>query len=206
MSAVIVFLMDKIILAVSIPLMLMNGFGGIAAFIWLVILGDYWFLIGAGFIALIFSSFGLGLLMLPSTAIQFAGIKLIEKKQNVIGYIFMYLGNLLLLAAFSVWILYVYNFGLVNVQRDAHLFPVMLWCYGVATGPIFWMASKERQSGGRTEGTDIMSFFISIGCFAMTFLISFFDTSLFNAMLVFIICVFLSINLSFYEAYKELKG
>ena len=119
--------MDKLILAVSVPLMLMNGFGGIAAFIWLVILGDYWFLIGAGFIALLFSSFGLGLLMLPSTAIQFAGIKLIEKKQNVIGYIFMYLGNLLLLAAFSVWILYVYNFGLVNVQ-EMHI--CFLSCFG----------------------------------------------------------------------------
>ena len=69
--------MDKLILAVGIPLMLLNGFGGIAAFIWLVILGNYWFLIGAGFIALLFSSFALGLLMLPSTAIQFAGIKLI---------------------------------------------------------------------------------------------------------------------------------
>ena len=32
-----------------------------------------------------------------------------------------------------------YNFGLANFQREAHLFPVMLRCYGVATGPIFWM-------------------------------------------------------------------
>tara|TARA_X000001036_G_scaffold420584_1_gene441597 strand:- start:422 stop:1051 length:630 start_codon:yes stop_codon:yes gene_type:complete len=197
--------MDKLILAVGIPLMLLNGFGGIAAFIWLVILGNYWFLIGAGFIALLFSSFALGLLMLPSTAIQFAGIALIEKKQNIIGYIFMYLGNLLLLAAFSAWILYVYYFGLANVQRESHLFPVMLWCYGVATGPIFYMANKEKQSGGSTEGTDVMSFFISIGCFAMTFLISFFDTNLLDAMIIFIICVFISINLLFYEAYKSLK-
>ena len=61
--------------------MLINSFGGIAAFIWLVVLGNYWFLIVSGIIALFFSSFYLMLLMLPSTAIQFARIKLIEKNK-----------------------------------------------------------------------------------------------------------------------------
>ena len=193
--------MDKLILMLGIPLMLINGFGGVVAFIWIIILGGYWHLILAGILALLFSSFGLGLLMLPSTAVQFAGMTLIEKKQNVLGYIFMYLANLLLLAAFAAWILYVYYFGLASVQKEAHLFPIMLWCYGVATGPIFWMASKERNS----SGTDIMTFFISIGCIAMTALISFFGMNLLDAMKVFILCVFISINLMFYEAYKTIK-
>ena len=44
--------MEKLILLVGIPIMLINTFGGIAAFVWLIILGDYWFLIGAGVFAL----------------------------------------------------------------------------------------------------------------------------------------------------------
>ena len=116
----------------------------------------------------------------------------------------MYLGNLLLLAAFAAWIIYIYHIGLAHVQIDSHLFPVMLWCYGVALGPIMLMVQKERAYGN-SEGTEIMAFFISIGCFAMTILISFFDINLFDAMKVFIVCVFISINLMFYEAYKITK-
>ena len=194
--------MEKLILLVGIPVMLINTFGGVAAFVWLIILGDYWFLIGAGVLALFFSAFYLGILMLPSTAVQMAGFKLIEKKQNILGYIFMYLGNLLLLAAFTVWIVYVYYFGLSNAQRASDLFPIMLWCYGVSTGPIYWMASKE---GKNSEGTQIMTFFISIGCIGMTTLISFFEMSLFNAVIFFLVCVFFCINLMFYEAYKISK-
>jgi len=182
--------------------MFINTFGGIVALIWLIVLGDYWFLIGSGIFALFFSSFGLAILMLPSTGIQMLGIKLLEKKNNILGFAAMYLGNLLLLLAFSAWILYVYYFGLMNTQSRSDLFPVMLWCYGVATGPIFWMASKE---GKDSIGTQIMSFFISLGCVSMTFLISFFNFSLFSGLLVFILFVFLSVNLMFYEAYKEIK-
>lgn len=182
--------------------MFVNTFGGIAAFIWLIVLGDYWFLIGSGILALFFSSFGLAILMLPATGIQLLGIKFLEKKKNFLGFAAMYLGNLLLLLAFSAWILYVYYFGIVNTQSKSDLFPVMLWCYGVATGPIFWMASKE---GGDSIGTQIMSFFISLGCLSMTLLISFFNFSLLSGLLVFIFFVFLSVNLMFYEAYKEFK-
>ena len=61
--------------------MFINTFGGIVALIWLIVLGDYWFLIGSGIFALFFSSFGLAILMLPSTGIQMLGIKLLEKKK-----------------------------------------------------------------------------------------------------------------------------
>ena len=194
--------MEKLILILGVPLMFINTFGGIVALVWLIVIGDYWFLIGAGVFALFFSAFGLGLLMLPSTGVQMAGFKLIEKKHNVLGYIFLYFGNLLLLAAFASWIIYVYAFGLSNVQNASDLFPVMLWCYGVATGPIYWMASKE---GKNSEGTQIMTFFISIGCIGMTIMISFFYVSLYNSMIFFLICVFFSINLLFYESYKISK-
>jgi FtsH-binding integral membrane protein len=182
--------------------MFINTFGGIVALVWLIVIGDYWFLIGAGVFALFFSAFGLGLLMLPSTGVQMAGFKLIEKKQKVLGYIFLYFGNLLLLAAFASWIIYVYAFGLSNVQNASDLFPIMLWCYGVATGPIYWMASKE---GKNSEGTQIMTFFISIGCIGMTIMISFFYVSLYNSMIFFLLSVFFSINLLFYESYKISK-
>ena len=78
----------------------------------------------------------------------------------------------------------------------------MLWCYGVATGPIQWMASKE---GGESISTQIMTFFISLGCFGMTIMISFFYINIFSSMLFFILCVFFSINWMAYEAYKQFK-
>lgn len=83
--------MEKLILILGVPLMFINTFGGIVALVWLIVIGDYWFLIGAGVFALFFSAFGLGLLMLPSTAVQMAGFKLIEKKTKCIRlYIFIF--------------------------------------------------------------------------------------------------------------------
>ena len=193
---------EKLILIIGAPLMFVNTFGGIVALIWLIIIGDYWYLIGAGVFSLFFSAFGLAILMLPSTGLQMLGFKLIQKKQKIFGFIFMYLGNLLLLAVFSAWILYVFYFGLINVQKESDLFVVMLWCYGVATGPIHWMASKE---GGESISTQIMTFFISLGCLGMTLMISFFYINIFSSMLFFILCVFFSINWMAYEAYRQFK-
>ena len=193
---------EKLILILGVPLMFINTFGGIVALVWLIVIGDYWYLIGAGIFSLFFSAFGLAILMLPSTGLQMAGFGLIKKNQKFLGFICMYIGNLLLLAVFAAWILYVYYFGLINVQKEADLFPVMLWCYGVATGPIQWMASKE---GSESISTQIMTFFISVGCFGMTVMISLFYVNIYLSMIFFILCVFLSINIMAYEAYKQFK-
>ena len=46
--------MEKLILILGVPLMFINTFGGIVALVWLIVIGDYWFLIGAGVFALFF--------------------------------------------------------------------------------------------------------------------------------------------------------
>jgi hypothetical protein len=194
--------LEKFIIFFSIPLLFVNTFGGIVALIWLIIIGGYGFLIGAGILSFFFSAFGLALLMLPATGLQVLGFKLIQKDQKILGLILMYLANLILVSVFSAWILYVYYFGLVNVQSESDLLPVMLWCYGVATGPIQWMASKE---GGDSISTQIMTFFISLGCLSMTIMISFFYINVVTSMIVLILCMFFSVNLMAYEAYKYHK-
>ena len=195
-------MLENFIIFFSIPLLFVNTFGGIAALIWLIIIGGYGFLIGAGILSFFFSAFGLALLMLPATGLQVLGFKLIQKDQKILGLILMYLANLILVSVFSAWILYVYYFGLVNVQSESDLLPVMLWCYGVATGPIQWMASKE---GGDSISTQIMTFFISLGCLSMTIMISFFYINVVTSMIVLILCMFFSVNLMAYEAYKYHK-
>ena len=71
---------QNILIISSVPLWIINSFGGIVSFIWLAILGNYWFLLGLGIAAMFLSSYAFAIAMLPSTGVQLLAMKMFEKK------------------------------------------------------------------------------------------------------------------------------
>ena len=71
---------------ISTPLLLLNSFGGIIAFIWLAFAAE-WTLIGYGILGILFSAFALSIPFLLSGAIAIVGFK-IYQKIKIFGYPF----------------------------------------------------------------------------------------------------------------------
>lgn len=192
---------ENLAIITSIPITYLNAFSGIVSFVWLGIIGN-WFLVAAGIVSIFISSLIIGFAMMPALGVQVVGVKLLEKKQKLLGIICFYLATIMNMAVISFWVLYVYYFGLINISSQSHILPVTIWAYSVSVGPINYMASKE---GPDSIATFYMTFFTSLGCLLNTILISFFDWSLFNSMVVFLICMSICLNIMFYDAYYKIK-
>jgi hypothetical protein len=184
----------------SVPVVYLNLFAGIIAFVWLIILGK-WFLIVVSIVAL-FSHYLLGILMIPATLVQLLAFKAHEKKQVFLCVVGCYLGTLMNMFIFFCWVTYVYYFGLSNVTSKSELLPIMLWANGVAIGPIYYMANQEKDS----PATATLTFFISLGCFFNTILISFFGFTLLSTSIIFLICMSICLNIMFFDAYDKIKS
>jgi len=191
---------NDIAVLLSVPVIYLNLFAGIIAFVWLIILGK-WFLIIVSIVAL-FSHYLLGILMMPATLVQLLAFKAYEKKQVFLCVVGCYLGTLMNMFIFFCWVTYVYYFGLSNVTSKSELLPIMLWANGVAIGPIYYMANQEKDS----PATVTLTFFTSLGCFFNTILISFFGFTLFSTSIIFLICMSICLNIMFFDAYDKIKS
>jgi hypothetical protein len=133
----------KLVSVLAVPIGLLNAFGGIIAGIWLAILGE-WGLIGYGIVALFISGFGLGFAMMPGLLLDVPAALLYEKGNKIGFYFFGFLSSLYTTAVLTIWCVVVLYF--FAKQADAHsIIPVLLWSYGVATGPIGWLAEKDQN-------------------------------------------------------------
>ena len=135
----------KFAAAIAVPLGLLNMLGGLIAGIWLAILGN-WSVIGYGLLALFISSFILGLAMLPGLLFAAPALALHQTRHKIGFYFFSFLGASYTMAVLTAWCMAVL-FLLVRQAESNSIIPILLWSYGIATGPIAWMARKEMQSG-----------------------------------------------------------
>jgi hypothetical protein len=133
----------KLASILALPLVLMNTLGVIVAGIWLAILSE-WGSIGWGIGILLFGGFGLGLAMLPGLLLGAPAMAFHSKGIKVGFYFFGFLSSLYTIAVLTVWciaILYVF----AERADGGSIYPLLLWSYGVATGPIAWLAQKEQN-------------------------------------------------------------
>ena len=191
---------NDIAVLLSVPVIYLNVFAGIIAFVWLIILGK-WFLIVVSIVAL-FCHYLLGILMMPATLVQLLAFKAYEKKQVFLCVVGCYLGTLMNMFIFFCWVTYVYYFGLSNVTSKSEILPIMLWANGVAIGPIYYMANQEKDS----PATTTLTFFTSLGCFFNTILISFFGFTLLSTSIIFLICMSICLNIMFFDVYDKIKS
>lgn len=173
---------SKFAAALAVPLGLLNMLGGIVAGIWLAVLGK-WGIIGYGVAALFVSGFGLGIAMMPGLLFAAPAAMLHEKGNKLGFYFFGFLGALYTVAVLTAWCIAVLYFFARQANADS-IIPILLWSYGVATGPIGWLAQKEAQGGGG-EGAMISTFFAQVAYVIVILAVFFFSVSLIDVIILF---------------------
>jgi hypothetical protein len=177
---------------ISTPLLLLNSFGGIIAFIWLAFAAE-WTLIGYGILGIFLSAFALSIPFLLSGAIAIVGFK-IYQKIKIFGYPFFLLAVLVNILTIVFWVGYVYQFAINNSSNSTSIFAVMLWAYGVSVGPIQYMASKE---GRENTASLLLTFFTSLGCAWITLSHGLFEMNINVSYIVFFFLMFLCTLIQF---------
>jgi hypothetical protein len=150
----------------SLPIMLLNSFGGVVAAIWLLFRGD-WRLVLLGFLSTLISPSALGVVLLPSMLIGAAAITLMERGAlaQLIGALSLFLSEAWLYAAMIAWSWF--SFQIVLGHRDSGpLLPYLLWAYAIATGPWSYMVLREARNGGNTY-LPIAAYALTLGVMGM---------------------------------------
>jgi len=131
--------------------MLLNFFGGIVAFVWLLIIHQWQGVIG-GIVLSFVMPFVYSILSLP-TFLFAAGISwLNEKKRIILATILGFIVSLYFNILMVLWVLYVYSTFVFSCPKGAEI-PSFLWGYSVMISPIGYMASKEDSDAhGTTLG------------------------------------------------------
>jgi len=180
---------------VSFPILLINSFGGIIAFVWLIFESE-WTLIIQGIVAFFVSSLGLALALLPAFGVALIGMFFYKMKIKILAYPIFYISTLLNIAVISIWTLFVFSYALDNSSSETSLIPITLWAYGVAVGPIQYMASKE---GSENVSSQLLTTFSTLGSLWMVFAISFLGHELLTAMWGFLISMTICLNIMFFD-------
>lgn len=144
---------------VMVPIMLLNTFGGIFSGIWLAVLGEWW-AVGAGIFAIFVTHFILGFAFLPAMLLMLPAAGFLEKNRLAMAMPFLALSQLYHVAIIVFWCVMVLLFFLERATASSFI-PLLIWSYGVALGPLMFLASKESE-GGAGEGALFMTFFTQV--------------------------------------------
>lgn len=190
----------------AIPLMLLNVLGGIVSGIWLAILGE-WGAIGWGILAFTVSGIALGLVLMPSALLAVPAAHFGEKGKLFAMYILAFLSNLYVIAVVTVWCVAVLYFFAKRADASS-IIPMLIWSYGVATGPWAWMAQKEQQ-GGSGFASVVSAFFSQVGYIVMVLAVLLARVTLIDVIILFAIVMFIGLIIQFkasLEIQREMRS
>lgn len=134
----------SLLAALSIPIALLNIFGGAVSGVWLAIIGK-WHPIFMGLLGLFGSSLLLAFALMPALLFAAPAAKFEERKMYAGLYIFSFLSSLYTFAVITIWCVGVMRYFMISADEKSYI-PLVIWSYGVATGPLGFMASKEQDS------------------------------------------------------------
>lgn len=164
--------MQALIVALMLPLTLLNIFGGIVSGIWLAVLGQWW-AIGIG-LAAIFAHIFISPVMLLGLAFGAPAAALINRGQYVLALPFVLLSQLFTYGVIAAWCVAAFHIFMSRAGHQSYL-PLLIWSYGVAVGPWGALSERERRSGGGEAGL-MATFFVQIA-YVVTALVAVFGTS-----------------------------
>lgn len=155
-----------IIQALATPIMFLNMFGGIAAGIWLIIIGK-WAPLGIAIASTFISHFIIGFAMMPSAFLSALGFSRVKKGTGVFGHFILLCASIYNFGLLWYWSMFVFGiFHSYVGYNGTGKIPLMLMAYSVATSPIGYLASKE----GDSPSTMLVTFCTMLGC--MIFMLS----------------------------------
>lgn len=192
----------RLLSVLAIPLVVLNMFGGIISGIWLAILGE-WGLIGYGILALLVSGMFLGLAMVPGLLFAAPAALMLEKGNKVGGYFFSLLSIIYTFGVLTAWCILVLIYYTEHAN-SASIIPVLIWSYGIATGPIVWLAQKELQSGN--EYAMITTFFVEVAYILTICAVLLAKVSLLNVLVLFGVVMSIGLAVQFSVVYLTEKS
>ena len=139
-------MIERIILFLSFPIMLLNFTSGIVGGIWLAFLGE-WKLLGIGFLLMFSAHWGISFLLLPGLAIGGIAVACLHKNYIFGMKCFSFLSQLytnILIVASCAFAFYICTKQ--HQSSDFALIPYLLWSWGMALGPWQYLASKELDN------------------------------------------------------------
>lgn len=121
-----------------------------------------------------------------------------EKGNNAGLYFFGFLSTLYTIAVFTVWCMAVLLFFVRQADSNS-IIPILIWSYGVATGPINYMAQKEMQGGGG-EASMITTFFVQVAYVLVILAVLLFKVSLIDVTILFAAVMVVGLIFQFWVA------
>src|SRR5262249_25053208 len=94
--------MQAIFAIFQLPIMLLNVFGAIGAVIWLLVIGE-WRWVVAGILTIILAPFLLGLALLPSVALGVPAMYFVKRRITILVYFFSLLSSIYIYGLISAW-------------------------------------------------------------------------------------------------------
>ena len=127
--------------AVARPLACLYILGGIVTGIWLAVLGE-WEAIGWGIAAIVLSTCGISAVFLPAVGLDSLGRYFAARGQQLFFSLFAFLSSIYTVGTIALWCGVVLYF-FVSLADSNSVLPLLLWSYGIATGPFAWATAKE---------------------------------------------------------------
>ncbi|MDO8486205.1 MAG: hypothetical protein Q7S77_00700 [Candidatus Staskawiczbacteria bacterium] len=157
-------ILSGIIGTIIVPIIFLNFFGEIVGAIWLLIIGQ-WQLVIIGVIISFIFPFIYSIISLV-TQFPLGGLALWAEKKNkkilmlVLGFISMFIGHIIIL----FYVLYVADKAIIIAElANINILAMLLFGYGVATGPFSYMA--------KSEPSDAIGTFIAVFIAQLSFII-----------------------------------
>lgn len=182
MNSKLEIFLEWLVAVVSLPLLLLNMVGGIAALIWLAVLGQWNIVI----LGVLFSFFGywlVSILLIPSMALILPVTYFAERK-NIIGLSVTGFVNLAYTMAIIGGVSYCVYYTFTGNLSAHYLLPAVIWSYSAAMAPWTYMASKEDRSNGFDATTNTL-YFAQLGLIVVSVLVAFFNFSLVGSFTIF---------------------
>ncbi len=145
---------------IVIPLMLLNIFGSIVAIVWLGILGE-WHTILLGVIGFILARLILGIALLAGFIFSAPALYFNSINFKPGTMFFGALAMLYTMIMFSAWCFLVL-FLLLRTSEHSAALPTILLAYGVATGPVAYLAQRENSTEGGNPFSILTALFLQI--------------------------------------------
>jgi len=145
---------------IGVLLLILNALGGIVSGIWLALIGEWWAL-GVGLVGLLVSHFLVSILLMPSVLFAAPAAALSERGKHGVATVLAGVSSLYtaaLIAGWGIGILYFF----ASRATAGSVIPLLIWSYGVASGPWSFLASKDQQGGGN-EYSAMATFFLQAG-------------------------------------------
>lgn len=195
-------ILSKLNAITTVPMWFFNSFAGIVGGIWLLFQGN-WMLVVAGIIALFLSKIYFRLSFTPHFGLMKLGVFFYEKKIKFLAWPIFYVATLTTMAAISLWVFTMFLNGaaFVNIITPTSV-PVHLWCYGLATWPIQYMASKEPIE---SRGSNLVTIFSTFGAMWIFFAIVVLGMNFYSSFWGFLISMTICLNIMFYDVAKYEK-